>query len=49
MNTISLCLFGVLVLYAHFLSPIVLCFCYAVVQMCSDLRYLIVAGDPRTF
>lgn len=51
MNTISVCLFWVsvsVVLYAYFLYPLILFLCYMVVQLRSDLRYLLVRGDRRT-
>jgi cellulose synthase/poly-beta-1,6-N-acetylglucosamine synthase-like glycosyltransferase len=50
-NTISVSLFWVsvsAVLYAYFLYPLILFLCYAVAQLRSDLRYLLVRGDRRT-
>ena len=37
---LSLWVSGVLILYAYFIYPILLLFCYAFVQWRSDLAYL---------
>jgi cellulose synthase/poly-beta-1,6-N-acetylglucosamine synthase-like glycosyltransferase len=50
-NSISVYLFWVsvsMVLYAYFLYPALLFLCYAVAQLHSDLRYLLMRGDRRT-
>lgn len=51
MNTTSVAVFWVsvsVVMYAYFLYPMILFLCYAVAQLRSDLRYLLVRGDRRT-